>query len=161
MDSERTHSWKAWSAWLLCGVLWGLSFLAILSVGFLALPLAVLLTILLLKDGLTERRRHTYWIGYAAWLALWALALFQVFPGGLFVLAASLIVLVGMRGAGPAGWGLLSGPGLWGIWVAAWGTDPLLGWLGVAFMALSAGFFARGRKTAQSIDSDEATPSVG
>ena len=162
MDSDRTHSWKAWSSWLLCGVLWGLSFLGILTVGFFALPLAVLLTILLLKDGLTERRRRTSWIGYAAWLALWALALFQVFPGGLFVLVASLLVLVGMRRAGPAGWGLLSGIGLWGVWLAVLGAEPFLGWLGIAaaFLATSAGLFTRGRKADQSIDSEGATQSA-
>ena len=160
MDRDRTHGWKAFAAWVLCGTLWGLSWAGMFSVGPIILPLAVLLTVLLVKDGLSKRLRHIAWRGYLGWLFLYVAALFLLSPMARFLILVALLFLGLILRAGPAGWGLLTGLGAWGVLLGAdWGVGWLAG--GVGMIAASLVVFSFRRKTAQSIEPEDAAHTAG
>lgn len=140
---QRTHGWKAFASWVLCGLVWGLAWFGILSVGPIILPFAVVLTILLLKDGLSPRARRMMWIGFGVWFGVYVLVLLQLLPIGFFIYIAALLVFGEIRQAGVAAFGLLVGIGLWPVWIAVGGGESATAFLisGLVMIAVGAGVF--------------------
>jgi hypothetical protein len=142
-DGERTLGWSAFTAWGLCGMLWAFTFLGMFSVGGAILPFAVLLTVLLTKEGLRPSVRRIVWIGFASWLGWWMLVL----SGAARVTGAAMVYgAVAFLGlvlvAGPAGAGLLAGLGLCAVLVGLTGGEPTMVWLTVGMVVCALGVSA-------------------
>jgi hypothetical protein len=121
-------------------VLWAATYLGALTVGAVILPLAVLLTVLLGKDGLAPTVRRWVWAGWIAWLAWWLLVLVgPAAAGAQWMVLGGVAFMCVAAVAGPASAGLLFGVGATAALSGPSGAEPRLAWVAGGSLTLLTG----------------------
>lgn len=69
---DSIHGVGAFAAWAVCGLLWFVVYLAVLSVGGAVLVFAILLTVLLATKAVPSWRLPL-WVAFGVWVAWWVL----------------------------------------------------------------------------------------
>jgi len=155
--SVSAIGWGAFTAWVLCGALWGLTFFGMFSIGPVAMPFAGLVSLLLVTPSLDTRWVRRAWIGFGVWLVFWGLLFTGVFlselPFTLFIVGF-IAAVVFARVSGAPGWGLIAGFGIWAIWI---GLSVSLIWIvvGILLVGLAGALFVQNREPVASMASPD------